>query len=101
MTDAATAQRDTAPVECANSRVGGVLAPAGLSWALFEVGRNAQYMLIVTYIFTPYFALNLVGGEAAGFAAVAEATTWAGVIGAITAPILGAMMDRGGARKPL
>jgi UMF1 family MFS transporter len=84
-----------------NPRVGGVMAPAGLSWALFEFGRNAQYMLIVTYIFTPYFALNLVGGEAAGFAAVAEATTWAGVIGAITAPMLGAMMDRGGKRKPL
>lgn len=101
MTDAAMARRESAPGERADSRVGGVLAPAGFSWALFEFGRNAQYMLIVTYIFTPYFALNLVGGEAAGFAAVAEATTWAGVIGAITAPILGAMMDRGGARKPL
>lgn len=98
MTDA-TASRSK---QSGNSRyVGGALAPAGFSWALFEFARNPYFMLIVTYVFPPYFQLHIVGNEVEGQAAVFEATTWAGIIGALTAPVLGAMMDRGGARKPL
>lgn len=98
MTDAAS-QTQT-PKE-ARQRVGDAKAPAGLSWALFEFARNPYFMLIVTYVFPPYFAHFIVGDPVLGQAAVADATTWAGIIGAITAPVLGAMMDRGGARKPL
>jgi MFS-type transporter involved in bile tolerance (Atg22 family) len=59
------------------------------------------FMLIVTYVFPPYFAQFVVGDPVQGQATVAEATKWAGVIGALTAPVLGAMMDRGGSRKPV
>jgi UMF1 family MFS transporter len=101
MTDASTGAREAAKTERAASRVGGVWAPAGFSWALFEFARNPYYMLIVTYVFPPYFSAFIVGDPVEGQAAIAEATKWAGVIGALTAPLLGAMMDRGGARKPL
>ena len=83
------------------TRVGGAGAPAGISWALFEFARNPFFMLIVTYVFPPYFAAFVIGDPVEGQASVAEATKWAGLIGALTAPVLGAMMDRGGARKPL
>jgi UMF1 family MFS transporter len=99
MTDATTAAREIAKAK--RQRVGGVLAPAGFSWALFEFARNPYYMLIITYVFPPYFAQFVIGDPVLGQATVAEATKWAGVIGALTAPVLGAMMDRGGARKPL
>ena len=98
MTDATTAER--AAARPATTRRG-VLAPAGFSWALFEFARNPYYMLIITYVFPPYFAQFVIGDPVLGQAAVSEATKWAGVIGALTAPVLGAMMDRGGARKPL
>ena len=101
MTDASTAARHAAADELAKTRVGGVMAPAGFSWALFEFARNPYFMLIVTYVFPPYFAQYVIGDPVLGQAAVAEATKWAGVIGALTAPVLGAMMDRGGRRKPL
>jgi MFS transporter, UMF1 family len=101
MTDLARGKRETASDERANSRVGGVLAPAGFSWALFEFARNPYYMLIITYVFPPYFAQFVIGDPVEGQATVSEATKWAGVIGALTAPVLGAMMDRGGRRKPL
>jgi UMF1 family MFS transporter len=101
MTDASTGARETAMDEPPGSRVGGVWAPAGFSWALFEFARNPYYMLIVTYVFPPYFSQFVIGNPVEGQAAIAEATKWAGVIGALTAPLLGAMMDRGGARKPL
>lgn len=99
MTDATPADvRDAGP---SNSRVGGLMQPAGLSWAIFEFARNPYFMLIVTYVFPPYFAQYIVGDPVMGQATVSDATAWAGVIGALTAPILGAMMDRGGARKPV
>jgi MFS transporter, UMF1 family len=84
-----------------DKRVGGKWSPAGFSWALFEFARNPFYMLIVTYVFPPYLQTWVVGDPVLGQAAVAEATKWAGVIAALTAPVLGAMMDRGGARKPV
>jgi len=84
-----------------NGRVGGLMQPAGFSWALFEFARNPYFMLIVTYVFPPYFAQYIVGDPVMGQATVADATAWAGIIGALTAPLLGAMMDKGGRRKPL
>ena len=101
MTDASTDARKDAAETRIKSRVGGVFAPPGFSWALFEFARNPYFMLIVTYVFPPYFAQFVIGDPVAGQAAVAEATKWAGIIGALTAPLLGAMMDRGGARKPV
>ena len=99
MTDAIPGARETANKQ--RQRVGGLMAPAGFSWALFEFGRNPYFMLIVTYVFPPYFAQYIVGDPVLGQATVSDATAWAGVIGALTAPLLGAMMDKGGARKPL
>ena len=101
MTDAIRGKRATASDARAESRVGGVLAPAGFSWALFEFARNPYYMLIFTYVFPPYFAQFVIGNPVEGQATVSEATKWAGIIGALTSPALGAMMDRGGRRKPL
>src|SRR5512147_2293939 len=43
------------------TRVGGAAAPAGISWALFEFARNPFFMLIVTYVFPPYFAAFVIG----------------------------------------
>lgn len=99
MTDAASLEREAAKTK--RQRVGGAMAPAGLSWAVFEFGRNPYFMLIVTYVFPPYFAQYIVGDPVLGQATVSDATAWAGLIGALTAPVLGAMMDKGGGRKPM
>lgn len=90
-----------APPSQLNRHVGGVWSPAGFSWSLFEFARNPYYMLVVIYVFAPYFSREVAGGGVEGSARVADVMTWAGVICACTAPLLGAMMDRGGARKPL
>ncbi len=84
-----------------NKHVGGAWAPAGFSWSLFEFARNPYYMLVVIYVFAPYFSRDVAGGGVEGSAKVADIITMAGVICACTAPLLGAMMDRGGRRKPL
>ncbi len=99
MTDATPA--DVPGAGPANRRIGGVMQPAGLSWAVFEFARNPYFMLIVTYVFPPYFVQYIVGDPVLGQAIVSDATAWAGIIGALTAPLLGAMMDKGGRRKPV
>lgn len=100
---------------------GGALGRTGFAWAVFEWARNPYYILIVIYVFAPYFAREVIGADilasgqldgmdadtarrtanAGGQAAIASVTKWAGLVGALTAPFLGAALDRGGRRKPL
>lgn len=92
----------------------------GFAWAWFEAARNPYYILIVIYIFAPYFARDIVGADilasgrlegldpeaarrlagAEGQAMVANLSKTAGYIAALTAPFLGAAFDRGLRRKP-
>lgn len=80
---------------------GGAWSPPGASWSLFEFARNPYFILVVTYIFAPYMGGVMAGGGAQGQAVVAGTTAIAGFFCAFTAPVLGAMMDRGGKRMPL
>lgn len=100
---------------------GGPLDKTGFAWAVFEWARNPYYILIVIFIFAPYFAREIVGADlladgtldgldpdaarqtanAMGQATVASVTKWAGLIAALTAPFLGAALDRGGRLKPI
>ena len=100
---------------------GGAFERTGLAWAFFEWARNPYYSIIIIYIFAPYFAREIIGADlldsgklddmdaemayrtasASGQAAIASVAKWAGLVGALTAPFLGAALDRGGRRKPL
>ncbi len=100
---------------------GGALGKTGFAWAVFEWARNPYYILIVIYIFAPYFARDIIGADllasgeldalgpeearatanAQGQATIASVTKWAGFIAALTAPFLGASLDRGGRLKPI
>lgn len=78
---------------------GGAFGIKGLAWAIFEWARNPYYNVIVIYVFTPYFAENVVGGGAAGQTVVANTIAAAGLIMAVLAPILGVIVDKGGRKK--
>jgi len=97
------------------------LGKTGVAWAMLEWARYPYYLLIVIFIFAPYFARDIIGADilasgalegldpetatqtanAQGQAAIASVTKWAGLIAALTAPFLGAALDRGGRRKPI
>ena len=105
----------------ADEGVGGALGKTGFAWAMFEWARNPYYILVVIYVFAPYFAGEIIGADllasgelegldpetarqtanARGQAAIASVTKWAGLVAALTAPFLGAALDRGGPRKPI
>jgi UMF1 family MFS transporter len=58
-------------------------------------------ILITIYIFSPYFSRVLVGDPVKGQALVANISTIYGLLTAATAPLLGAMIEQYGPRKPM
>ncbi len=78
----------------------GRLSRAALGWSMFDVGRFPVLMLILVFIFVPYFATSVAPDPVSGQALVARFSLIAGIIAAVTAPLLGAAVDRLGACKP-
>ncbi len=89
----------TANGEETEGATGKALGLKGIAWAIFEWARNPYYNVIVIYVFTPYFARDVVGGGAAGQTVVANTIAAAGITMAIVAPILGVIVDKGGGKK--
>ena len=74
--------------------------PGQVSWALFEWARNPYYILIVIYIFGPYFTNQVIADPVRGQAIWGYINGFAGAVTAALAPFLGAIADKVGRRKP-
>jgi MFS transporter, UMF1 family len=89
------------PHEGPSASGGACASPLGQwAWAWFEGARNPHVLLITIYIFAPYFYLHLVGDAVKGQSLWGDLNSLAGLIIAICAPMLGAVADAGGRRKP-
>jgi MFS transporter, UMF1 family len=86
-------QTQAAPIKSASTA-------ALASWVLFEWATQPFYTLIVTFLFAPYFANVVVGNQAEGQALWGYASAVAGILIAVGSPILGAVADVRGQRKP-
>jgi MFS transporter, UMF1 family len=73
----------------------------GWAWSMFQGGRDPYVILISIYIFAPYFTGQVVGDPVKGQAMIATMTTVYSLFVALTAPFLGAAIERFGARKPV
>lgn len=71
-----------------------------MSWALFEFARSPYISLVYIFVFPPYFANVVIGDAVRGQEAWSLANTIVGVCVALLAPLLGAISDRTGPRKP-
>lgn len=71
-----------------------------VGWALFEWARNPYYILIVIYIFGPYFSTTVIGDPVRGQEIWGYINGFAGAVTACLAPFLGAIADKVGRRKP-
>lgn len=74
---------------------------AGLAgWILFDPALQPFFTLVTTFVFAPYFVSAVAASPAEGQALWGYATAAAGLILALMAPILGAVADATGRRKP-
>ncbi len=70
------------------------------SWTFGQGARDPYYIMVIIYIFYPYFSNTVVGDPVKGQALIGYITAAAGTVLAVTAPFLGAIADKDGRRKP-
>jgi UMF1 family MFS transporter len=73
---------------------------AVISWIFFDWAAQPYFTLIMTFVFAPYFATHVAADPASGQAQWGFATAAAGLMIALTSPVLGAIADASGRRKP-
>ena len=95
VSNAIGAHRETPP-----SVVAAAPTRALVGWVMFEWATQPFYTLIVTFLFGPYFVNVVVGDKAYGQSLWGYAAAAAGVLIAVGSPLLGAVADVKGRRKP-
>src|ERR1700738_4828980 len=73
---------------------------AVISWIFFDWAAQPYYTLITTFVFAPYFATPVAPDPASGQSLWVFATAAAGLMIALMSPVLGAIANPGGPRKP-
>jgi UMF1 family MFS transporter len=73
---------------------------AVISWIFFDWAAQPYFTLITTFVFAPYFATHVASNPASGQALWGFATAASGMMIALLSPVLGAIADATGRRKP-
>jgi len=73
---------------------------AVISWIFFDWAAQPYFTLITTFVFSPYFVAHVASDPASGQAMWGFATAAAGLLIALLSPLLGAIADASGRRKP-
>jgi UMF1 family MFS transporter len=71
-----------------------------VSWALYDWANSPFTTLIITFVFSAYFARGVVGDEIQGQSLWGYTAAISGAVIAIFSPIFGSIADAGGPRKP-
>ena len=74
--------------------------PALFGWVLFDWAAQPYFTLVTTFVYAPYFASAIAPNPAQGQALWGFASGAAGLTIAVFSPILGAIADAAGPRKP-
>jgi len=73
---------------------------AVVSWLFFDWATQPYFTLITTFVFAPYFATHVAADPASGQSLWGFATAASGLLIAVMSPVLGAIADASGRRKP-
>src|SRR6202022_1533787 len=73
---------------------------AVISGIFFDWAAQLFFTLITTFVFAPYFATHVASDPASGQSLWGFATAAAGLLIALMSPVLGAVADASGRRKP-
>ncbi len=70
------------------------------AWCLYDWANSAFPTVIVTFVFAAYFTKGVAADEVSGTALWGQAIGWSALIVALISPIVGAVADHTGPRKP-
>lgn len=70
------------------------------AWCLYDWANSAFPTVIITFVFAAYFTEGVMGDSVAGTVLWGQAMGYSALLVAIMAPILGAIADHTGRRKP-
>lgn len=70
------------------------------AWLMFDWAAQPVFTLLTTFVFAPYFVAQVAATPVEGQALWGYATGAAGLAIALLSPVLGAVADAGGPRKP-
>ena len=73
---------------------------ARLAWCLFDWANSPFPTVVITFVFSAYFARGIVGDPVQGTALWGGALATGGLVVALLGPFLGAAADAAGRRKP-
>ena len=71
-----------------------------LGWVLYQLASSPYFVIINIFVFSAYFQKQVVGDSVEGQVVWGYTQAAAGVIIALLAPVLGALADAYGPRKP-
>ena len=74
--------------------------PGLLSWAMYDWANQAYGALIQTFVFSIYFTQLVADNPTVGTAQWGTMLGMSGIVVALSAPVLGAIADQSGRRKP-
>lgn len=77
-----------------------VTASGRIAWAFYDWANSAFSAVIVTFVFATYFSQGIAVDPVTGTAQWGWAMTVSAILAAVLGPILGAMADATGRRKP-
>jgi UMF1 family MFS transporter len=84
-----------------NSATGPIASRSAIvGWVLFDWAAQPYFTLVTTFVYAPYFASAVAASPEQGQALWGFATAAAGLIIALSSPMLGAIADAAGGRKP-
>ena len=71
-----------------------------LAWAMFDWASSPFFAVVITFVFATYVTTVVAPDEITGTAEWSRMTVIAALLIAVISPVLGAIADAGGARKP-
>ena len=71
-----------------------------ISWALYDWANSSFAAVVSTFVFPAYFARQVAANETVGTTQWGHTVGIAGLLVALSGPVLGAIADQGGRRKP-
>ncbi len=91
---------ESAPGDVTGGRDTGRRRRALVAWCLYDWANSAYPTVVVTFIFAAYYTTTLAESPEAGTGQWGTTIALSGLGVALLAPILGAVADQGGRRKP-